>query len=166
MGFFDKFTDKREKIDYAKGSDNLFNMLLRQKDQYTETFDDISFTDYRSELLGISAAYLDKEPSNKTFHSYDSFGECILYYGTVHAPEIIKKTILPRSKISHKHYNKYFGGKQGIPVGESIARVLAQDIMMRHGIKEDASRTNAMIVDILKMIEIVDAVLATFRFVD
>ena len=60
MGFFDKFTDKREKYDYARGSDFLFNLVLMQKDQYTESFDDIGYVDYRSELIGIAASYLEK----------------------------------------------------------------------------------------------------------
>ena len=166
MGFFDKFKDKREKYDYTRGSDFLFNMVLMQKDQYTDAFDDIGYVDYRSELIGIAAAYLDKEPSNKTFKDYRSFGECILYYGTVHADRALKDTILPTSQAAHKYYNKFFSDKKGKPVSESAARILAQDIMQRYNIASDPARTNAMIVDITKMVEIVDAVLGTYRFVD
>lgn len=166
MGFFDRFTDKREKYDYMRGSDFLYNLVLMQKDQYTESFNDIEYADYRSELIGIAAAYLDKEPSNKTFKSYRSFGECILYYGTVHADRVIKDIVLPKSQAAHKHYNKFFSDKKGMPVRESTARVLAQDIMQRYNVAADPARTNAMIVDITKMVEIVDAVLSTYRFVD
>ena len=166
MRFFDRFTDKREKYDYMRGSDFLFNLVLMQKDQYTESFDDIGYVDYRSELIGIVAAYLDKEPSNKTFKSYQSFGECILYYGTVHADRAIKDTVLPKSQAAHKYYNKFFSDKKGKPVSESAARVLAQDIMQRYNIAADPARTNAMIVDITKMVETVDAVLGTYRFVN
>ena len=166
MGFFDKFKDKREKYDYARGSDFLFNMVLMQKVKYTDAFDDIGYIDYRSELIGIAAAYLDKEPSNKTFKDYRSFGECILYYGTVHADRAVKDTILPKSQAAHKYYNKFFSDKKGKPVSESAARILAQDIMQRYNIASDPARTNAMIVDITKMVEIVDAVLGTYRFVD
>ena len=83
-----------------------------QKDQYTEAFDDIGYADYRSELIGIAAAYLDKEPSNKTFKSCRSSGECILYYGTVHADRAIKDAILPKSQSTHKYYNNFFNDKK------------------------------------------------------
>ena len=59
----------------------------------------------------------------------------------------------------------FFSDKKGKPVSESAARVLAQDIMQRYNIAADPARTNAMIVDITKMVEIVDAVLGYNAFI-
>ena len=166
MGLFDKFLDKREKYDYMKGCDYLFNMVLMQTDQYTASFDDINYDDYRAELIGIVAAYLDRDPKIKTFDHYDSFGACILYYGTVHAPRETRDKFLPLCKESHKYYKRFFSEEIGQMVSASAAQKLANDIISRYKIPSDAARLNAITVDVTKMIEIVDAMLSTYRFVN
>lgn len=166
MGFFDKFFDKRETCNYMKGSDCLFNIVLMQKDQYTTSFDDINYDNYRAELVGVVAAYLDRDPKIKTFNSYDSFGECILYYGTVHSPREFKEKFLPLCKNSHKYYRQFFSKEIGQIVSASAAQKIAQDIISRYNITADAARLNAITVDISKMFELVDATLATYRFVN
>jgi hypothetical protein len=166
MGFFDKFFDKREKYDYMKGSDYLFNMVLMQKDQYTSSFDDVNYDIYRSELIGIVAAYLDRDPKIKTFDCYRSFGECILYYGTVHASREIRESFLPLCKKSHEYYKRFFNEAIGQVVSTSATQKIANDIISRYNIPSDTARVNAIIVDISKMIEIVDAVISTYRFVN
>ncbi len=166
MGFFDKFFDKREKYDYMKGSDYLFNIALMQKDQYTASFDDINYDNYRAELIGIVAAYLDRDPKIKTFDSYRSFGECILYYGTVHASRELKEKFLPLCQNSHKYYKQFFSKEIGQMVSASAAQKIAQDIISRYNITADAARLNAITVDVSKMFEIVDAMIGTYRFVN
>ncbi len=166
MGFLDKFFDKREKIDYARGSDYLFNMVLLQKDQYTTSFTDITYDNYRAELIGVVAAYLDRDPKIKTFKSYQSFGECMLYYGTVHASRELKESFLPLCKEAHKHYKHIFSKDVGEMVSTSAAQTIAKDIISRYKVLDNAARLNAITVDVSKMIEIVDAVITTYRFVD
>ena len=166
MGFFDKFFDKREKYDYARGCDYLFNIVLIQKDQYTASYEDINYDDYRAELIGIVAAYMDRDPKIKTFDDYRSFGECVLYYGTVHASREQKEKFLPLCKQSHKYYRQFFSKEIGPMLGTSAAQKIAMDIISRYEITSDAARLNAIIVDISKMIEIVDAMISTYRFVN
>ena len=141
-------------------------MVLMQKDQYTTSFEDITYDSYRAELVGVVAAYLDRDPQIKTFGSYRSFGECILYYGTVHASRELKENFLPLCQKSHKYYKQFFSKEVGQMVSVSATRKIAQDIISRYNITADAACLNAITVDVSKMIEIVDAVIGTYRFVD
>jgi len=165
MGLFDNLFDKREKIDYCKGCDFLFDVVWMQAVQFIRDFNDLSNHDYRAELISIIAAYLDTKPKEKAVRVCSTFGTDMIYYGTVHAPREFKDIYLPKYKDKHKHYSCFIRDNTGNSINTTTSRTLALEICRLNGIAPEPAKVDAITIDINKMVELVDATLSTYRFV-
>lgn len=174
MGFFDSFFDKREKTDYYKACDYLFNIGLVLKTGYDVEFSDVSELDYRADIVSIIITYLNTLPKEKCVPSYTTLGEEAMHYGTVHGTVLIdthpiqanlKNKFLPAVKEKHKYYSKFVKDRMNNSINANSARILASEILRLNGVPEDATRVNAIAMDILAMTGHVDAFLSKFRLV-
>lgn len=165
MGLFDSLFDKREKIDYCRGCDFIFQVVWNQALQYTTDFFDLSDYDYRAELISIIAAYLDTKPKEKAVCVGSTFGKDMIHYGTVHASREFKDTYLPRFKDKHTHYSYFIRDNTGNTINATTSRNLALEICRLNGIALESAKVNAITIDVNKLVEIVDATLSTYRFV-
>ena len=165
MALFGNLFDKREKLDYCRGCDLLFQISLMQKVQFPTEFSDIPEHEYRDDIIGIVMAYLDTKPMGKCVRVRSTFGKDALYYGTVHAPSEVKQIVLPRSKGKHAYYSEFISANLGNCLNATNARALALEVCRVNGMEPDTAKVNAIIVDINVMRELVDATLSTYRLV-
>ena len=174
MGLFDNLFDKREKMEYRKGCDYIFNLALIQKVQYLEEYSDIDESDYRSDIIGVVAAYLDTKPQEKCVRTLSTFGKDAIYYGTVHGTMLnethpiqatLKMIFLPKCKIKHGYYSEFVRENMDNSINATNARTLASEILRYNNITADATKINTIVVDINVILELVDAILSKYRFV-
>ena len=174
MGLFDSLLDKREKMDYCRGCDFLFNICLRQTFQDNAEFSDISETEYRANIVGIVAAYLDTKPIEKRVRVRSTFGKDALYYGTVNGTMLVEthpiqanlKTIfLPKVQEKHSYYSEFMRTEMNNHINATTTRTLANEVLLINGIDPDSARINAITVDINAIIEMIDAMLSKYKFV-
>ena len=165
MALFGRLFDKREKLDFCRGCDFLFQIALMQKVQFPIDFPDIDENQYRNDIIGIVTAYLDTKPREKGVRTGRTFGEDAIYYGTVHTPSEIKKITLPQYKEKYSHYSKFINTNMGGCLNITNARTLALEVCRVNCIELDATRINSIIIDINVMKELVDATLSTYKFI-
>ena len=174
MGIFDSLFDKRDKMDYCKACDYIFNLALIQNVQYTSEYSDIDELNYRAEIIGIVAAHLDTKPREKCTCSVSTFGKDIMYYGTVHGTALIathpiqanlKTVFLPTCKQRHSHYTLFVRENMSNSINPTTSRILANEMLRLNGVSIDSARTNAVAMDINSVICFVDKILATYKFV-
>ena len=174
MGIFDSLFDKREKMDYCKACDYIFNLALVQNVQYTTEYSDIDELNYRAEIIGIIAAHLDTKPQEKCVCFGSTFGKDIMYYGTVHGTALIethpiqanlKTVFLPKCQQRHSHYSSFVREKMSNSINATTARILASEVLSLNGVSTDSARVNAVAMDINSVICFVDKILATYKFV-
>lgn len=164
MGLLDKLFDKREKMEYRKACDFIYNIALMQKVQYTETFDDISVDEYRTDIVGIVAAYVDSKP-RESYVKGSSMGADMFRYGESMLLVQPDGDFVPKCKEKHSIYSCFVANKMGNSLNATTARTLAEEVFRVHNIVPDTNRINAIVVDVNSMITLVDSLLSTYRLV-
>lgn len=164
MGFFDKLFDKREKMEYRKACDFIYNIALIQKVQYTENFTDISDDDYRTDIVGIVAAYVDSKP-RESYVIGSSMGADIFRYGESMLLAQLDGEFIPKCKKKHTIYSRFVATKMGNALNATTARALAEEVCRINNIAPDPNKLNAIVVDINSLVTVVDGLLTTYRIV-
>lgn len=174
MGFLDSLFDKREKLDYCKGCDYIFNLALTQAVQFSSEFNDIQDEYYRANIVGIVMAYLDTKPADKCVSFRSTFGKDTLYYGTVHGTMLVeshpiqanlKTEFIPLFQNYHTHYSNFISNEMNNNLNATTVRILAQEVLQHNNVVPDTAKINAIAVDINALIEIIDALLSKYKFV-
>ena len=162
MGFFDKLFDKREKKRYLEGCHFFYSLATMQKVEYSSKFNDITAEDYRANIVGIVAAYLDTKP--KEHSGFSTFGQDMFWNETGCVSNDVKEKFFPKCKEKRDYFAIYIKNNLSNNLNASNSRLVAIELCKVNSIPQDESRIREITNDINKMIELVDATLSTFRF--
>ena len=172
MGFFANLFDKREKIGYLDGCGNIFNLVLAQDAHYPKMYPDIKDENYRTDLIGILAAYLDTKPREKCVR--DTFGKDVIRYGTANGTCLIDThpiqanldtVFLPAFYAKHAHYSAFVASELNNKIDAVSTDDLANELLKANGIQVEPEKNKIVASDIRQALGWADAILDTFKFV-
>ena len=174
MGFFANLLDKdkREKIGYIDGCANIFDLVLIKGAHDPKMYQDIKAENYRTDLIGILAAYLDTKPREKCVR--DTFGKDVIRYGTANGTSLIDThpiqanldtVFLPSFYAKHAHYSAFVASEMNNKIDAVITDDLAKELLKVNGIQVEPEKINIVASDIRQALGWADAIRDTFKFV-
>lgn len=161
MGLFDSLFDKREKMKYSDACIFIFDFIQMMVPQYAPGFSDATNFNYKTELVGLTAAYLDTKPKEKCTRANSTFGKDMIYHSLFWKDAIENLN----HKWRHEHYSNFIQENMDNSVNPDNRRTLALEICRYNNICLEESKVNSILKDINDIFDAVDSLLSIYRFV-